>query len=501
MSRLSRRGFLAGVSGLALTAPLAAKAASVPFRHQDVIDKARMLAQMPYHTRAKVPQDWLDLTYEDYQTRWFRSRDALWSKTERSYNVDFFLPGLYFPRAVQMHSVADGLAQPVAFDLTLFDKTDKAPDLSTKGALGYSGFRLRTELSEPGKKNEFCVFQGASYFRAIGIGQAYGLSARGLALHTGDAEGEEFPEFTEFWLEAPAPGQRHMVVHALMDSPSAAGAYRFTITPGAACVMEVEATLFPREELTHAGIAPLTSMFLFDRTNRNRFDDFRPAVHDSDGLLIENGNGETLWRPLANPAQLQVSSFVDENPRGFGLMQRSRNLSDFADLEAHYQDRPSLWVEPKGDWGKGAVTLVEIPADKEIYDNIVAYWRPRTPYAAGAEVRLDYRLTWGTGPDGTLAQVVDTAAGARVFGDPGRIMTVDFEDHPLLAGDPEDFDVVLSSPHVELSTGVLQRNPATGGLRLAFSFEPGDRSLVELRAALRRDGQPATEVWLYRWTA
>ena len=501
MSRLSRRGFLAGVSGLALTAPLAAKAASVPFRHQDVIDKARMLAQMPYHTRAKVPQDWLDLTYEDYQTRWFRSRDALWGKTERSYNVDFFLPGLYFPRAVQMHSVADGLAQPVAFDLTLFDKTDKAPDLSTEGALGYSGFRLRTELSEPGKKNEFCVFQGASYFRAIGIGQAYGLSARGLALHTGDAEGEEFPEFTEFWLEAPAPGQRHMVVHALMDSPSAAGAYRFTITPGAACVMEVEATLFPREELTHAGIAPLTSMFLFDRTNRNRFDDFRPAVHDSDGLLIENGNGETLWRPLANPAQLQVSSFVDENPRGFGLMQRSRNLSDFADLEAHYQDRPSLWVEPKGDWGKGAVTLVEIPADKEIYDNIVAYWRPRTPYPAGAEVRLDYRLTWGTGPNGTLAQVVDTAAGARVFGDPGRIMTVDFEDHPLLAGDPENFDVVLSSPHVELSTGVLQRNPATGGLRLAFSFEPGDRSLVELRAALRRDGQPATEVWLYRWTA
>ncbi|MEC9310575.1 MAG: glucan biosynthesis protein, partial [Pseudomonadota bacterium] len=233
----------------------------------------------------------------------------------------------------------------------------------------------------------------------------------------------------------------------------------------------------------------------------NRFDDFRPAVHDSDGLLIENGNGETLWRPLANPAQLQVSSFVDENPRGFGLMQRSRNLSDFADLEAHYQDRPSLWVEPKGDWGKGAVTLVEIPADKEIYDNIVAYWRPRTPYPAGTEVRLDYRLTWGPGPTGTLAQVVDTAAGARVFGDPGRIMTVDFEDHPLLVGDPENFDVVLSSPHVELSTGVLQRNPATGGLRLAFSFEPGDRSLVELRAALRRDGQPATEVWLYRWTA
>ncbi|MDE4172836.1 glucan biosynthesis protein G [Phaeobacter sp. PT47_59] len=501
---LSRRSVLGGVSALALSAlagPGLAMGGAVPFHPDHVVERARLLAQMRYRQRPKVPQDWLDLTYEDYQTRWFRSRDALWSTTARSYNVDFFLPGLYFPHAVQMHSVAQGLSQPIAFDLSLFDKTDKAPELSTEGALGYSGFRLRTELSEPGKKNEFCVFQGASYFRAIGIGQTYGLSARGLALNTADPEGEEFPEFTEFWLEAPAPGQREMVVHALMDSPSVTGAYRFTIQPGSPCVMEVEARLFARKELSHVGLAPLTSMFLFNRTNRSRFDDFRPAVHDSDGLLIQNGQGETLWRPLANPTRLQVSSFVDENPRGFGLMQRSRDLADFADLEAHYENRPSLWVEPKGDWGKGAVTLVEIPADKEIYDNIVAYWRPQTPYPAGSELRLDYRLTWGTGPDLPLPRVIDSASGARIFGTPGRIMTVDFEDHPMLAGDPDALDVTLTSAHVELSQGVLQRNPATGGLRLAFSFDPGSRDHVELRAQLRRDGAPASEVWLYRWTA
>ncbi len=500
----SRRSFLGGVSSLALAnlaSPLLATDASHPFTPQDVIEKARSLSEAPFKERAKVPQDWLTLTYEDYQTRWFRSRDALWSKTGRSYNVDFFLPGLYFPRAVQMHEVADGLSRPIPFDLSLFDKTDKAPPLSTDGELGYSGFRLRTELNEPGKKTEFCVFQGASYFRAIGLGQTYGLSARGLALKTADTDGEEFPEFTEFWLEAPAPDQHEIVVHALMDSPSVVGAYRFTIQPGLPCVMDVEATLFPRVDLTHAGLAPLTSMFLFDRTNRSRFDDFRPAVHDSDGLLIANGNGETLWRPLANPTRLQVSSFVDENPRGFGLMQRNRRLSDFADLEANYEKRPSLWVEPKGDWGQGAVTLVEIPADKEIYDNIVAYWRPRDPFAAGSEVRLEYRLTWGDGPDLPLAQVIDTAAGARVFGPPGRIMTVDFAPHPLLEGDPDDLDAALTSLHVELSQGVLQRNPDTGGLRLAFSFDPGPRDHVELRAELRRDGRPISEVWLYRWTS
>ncbi|MBY6138677.1 glucan biosynthesis protein G [Leisingera daeponensis] len=502
MSSFTRRSFLAAVLGsTALSALPGLASEAVPFSRSMVIAKARALAADDYAERPTVPQDWLKQSYDDYKARWFRTKDALWSKTDRSYNVDFFLPGLYFPRAIQINTVADGVTERVPFDINLFDKNEKAPDLSTEGELGYSGLRLRTDLDDPTKKTEFCVFQGASYFRAIGIGNAYGQSARGLALKTADPEGEEFPEFIEFWLEAPAPGQRHMVVHALMDSPSVTGAYSFLITPGSSTVMEVEATLFAREELTHAGLAPLTSMFLFDATNRHRFDDFRPAVHDTDGLLVLNGNGETLWRPLANPKRLQVSSFVDDNPRGFGLMQRSRKLSDFNDLEAFYHNRPCLWVEPKKDWGKGAVTLVEIPADKEIYDNIVAYWRPREPYAAGSEISLNYRLTWGDEPALPMPRVIDTAEGARIFGGPGRIMTIDFDKHPLLEADPETLDVHIHSPHVATSEGVLQRNPETGGLRLAFYFDPGDRDHVELRAQLRKDGNPASEVWLYRWTA
>ncbi|WP_411352644.1 glucan biosynthesis protein [Leisingera aquaemixtae] len=502
MSSFSRRSFLAAALGSSALSALPVLASETePFSRGVVVAKARALAEEAYAERPSVPQDWLDQTYDDYKARWFRSSDALWSGTGRSYNVDFFLPGLYFPRPVQINTVTAGQAQPVPFDLTLFDKTDKAPDLTTDGHLGYSGLRLRTVLDNPAQKNEFCVFQGASYFRAIGIGNTYGLSARGLALKTADPEGEEFPEFIEFWLEAPAPGQRSMVVHALMDSPSVTGAYRFVITPGSSTVMDVEATLFAREELNHAGLAPLTSMFLFDATNRSRFDDFRPAVHDSDGLLVVNGNGETLWRPLANPTRLQVSSFLDENPRGFGLMQRARKLSDFNDLEAFYHKRPSLWVEPQGDWGPGAVTLVEIPADKEIYDNTVAYWRPREPYAAGAQISLSYRLTWGEEPELPMPRVTDTAEGARIFGGPGRIVTIDFEAHPLFDDGPEALDVHIHSPHVATSEGVLQRNPETGGLRLAFNFDPGDQDYIELRAQLRKDGSPASEVWLYRWTA
>ena len=503
---MTRRAFLASSTALALSAASTRPAgAGIGFDHNTVVMLAQDMAARDYAPRPKVPQDWQDLTYEQYKSIWFRHDAALWRGTDASYNVDFFHPGLYFPQAIHIDTVTGSTATPVPFDLSAFDRTDKVPELTQdsaqNGAMGYSGFRLRTELTEPGHKNEFCVFQGASYFRAIGFDQSYGLSARGLALKTGDPMGEEFPDFTRFWLERPAPGQRNMIVHALLDSPSVTGAYRFDITPGVNCVMDVSATLFARTELGHIGLGPLTSMFLFDSTDRTRFDDFRPAVHDSDGLLMQNGAGEVLWRPLANPKHLQVSSFVDEAPRGFGLMQRARKLSDFADLEALYHRRPGVWVEPKGDWGKGAVTLVEIPADQEIYDNIVAYWRPKTPLTAGQRLDLGYRLTWGADvPVQTgLPQVHNTSIGARRSG--GRIVAIDFQAHEMFADGPDALDIRVSSPHAKTSDGVLQRNPETGGLRLAFRFDPGKRQMVELRAQLRRDGAAASEVWLYRWTA
>ena len=504
---VTRRSFLAGTTALALAPALTGAAGlGMPFEPALVAEMARDLASRRYRPRAEVPADWLDLSYEQYRAIWFRPPAALWAGTDSPYEVDFFAPGLYFRQPIQISEVVAGQALPVPFDLNRFDRSDQFPPVTVDERLGYSGLRLRTELAEPGKKNEFCVFQGASYFRAIGEGLIYGLSARGLALKTGDPMGEEFPDFTRFWLERPAPGQRNIVVHALLDSPSVTGAYRFDITPGPSCVMEVEAQLFPRVPLEHVGLGPLTSMFLYDATNRTRFDDFRPAVHDSDGLMILNGAGEVLWRPLANPRTLQISAFVDENPRGFGLMQRRRRFSDFADLEALYHRRPGLWVEPIGDWGAGSVALVEIPADKEIYDNIVAYWRPRAALEPGRAHRFGYRLTWGAGApvDTGLPRVTGSAMGQRHTGAetlPGRIVTVDFEDHPLLSGPPEAYSIHVSSAQAETTGGVLQRNPETGGLRLAFAFEPAGRDLVELRAQLRRDGAPASEVWLYRWTA
>ena len=505
---LNRRAMLGLLGAAALVGPAGAapkfKGKVQAFSRDWLLAEAERVSKTDYKPMGEVPQDWRDLTYDEYRRIWFNTKKALWRDEARPYQVDFFHPGLYFPRPVEISIVEGGEAQALAFDYDLFTKHEQArTDLQLDDTLGYSGFRLRTELQKKGKFEEFAVFQGASYFRAIGTGQNYGLSARGLALDTAQGSGEEFPDFTHFWLEAPEPGARMLVVHALLNSPSVTGAYTFKITQGLPAEMDVTATLFPRRDLDHVGLAPLTSMFLFDDTNRARFDDFRSAVHDSEGLMIHNGAGELLWRPLGNPKTLQVASFVDDGPQGFGLMQRSRRAEDFADLEAFYHNRPSLWITPGEDWGRGSVTLVEIPSDKEIYDNIVAYWRPRDPIAAGQGHSFSYRMAWGGEParPRKVARVLNTRIGKGYDKKvPYQIIAVDFEDHPDFS-DLDKLTRYVSTNRGEVSEGIIQRNPGTGGVRFAFKYDPGEHQASDIRAQLMKDGTSLTEVWLYRWTA
>ena len=501
---MQRRSFLTALAAFA-TLPRVSTAGpalteAVPFSLDGLYGKARDLALMPYRPMPEVPQEWKDLTYDQYRKIWFRGADAIWRDTDSPFQVELFHPGLYFPRPVKIALVENGQAHDLTFDFSLFDTSDDLPDLPLDDTLGYSGFRLSTELKHPGNFEEFFVMQGASYFRAIARGQNYGQSARGLAIGTASDQGEEFPDFTHFWIERAATGQQEITIHALLNSPSVTGIYSFDITPGAPTIMDVRAQIYPRVELTRFGLGPLTSMFLFDETNRSMFDDFRPAVHDTDGLLMRNGAGETLWRPLANPKSLQVSSFVDHDPKGFGLMQRARDLADFADLEAHYHTRPGLWVEPGEDWGNGAVTLVEIPADREIYDNIVAYWQPREALKAGSMHPFSYRLSWGEDPvlQSPVARVLNTRMGERFGG--GRIVTIDFEDSADLPEDLSTLNLHASSSAGEVTPAIIQRNPQTGGVRMAFTFHAGEATFAELRAQIILDGRSISEVWLYRWT-
>ena len=511
MTAFSRRDLLALLPGLAALGlcPGMARAnervgmtleAGSAFDPVMVIERARAIAAAPYVPPPAVSDDWLALSYDQFREIWFDTRHTLYRGTDGAVQAEFFAAGLFFTRKIAINAVTGGQSRGIRFERRVFDKTDRFPDLPDAGT-GFSGFRLLGELEAEGLFQEYAAFQGGSYFRAIGQGLGYGLSARGLAIDTASDRPEEFPLFREFWIEAAAPGAPQAVIHALLDSPSVAGAYRFVITHGPATTMDIEAHLFPRRDLDQIGIAPGTSMFLFNDLNRTRFDDFREAVHDSDGLLMHNGAGEVLWRPLRNPAGVEVSAFADTGPRGFGLMQRARGTEAYGDLVAHYERRPSLWVEPEGDWGPGQVMLVELPTDKEINDNIVAFWRPKAALSAGREYRYAYRLHWGaTNPDeGTVARVTATRTGRRVF-ETGRIFTIDYERHPALGDDPAGIEVRLFNSVGEVGVPLLQPDPHGGGMRLDITLRLPAGQATELRAELWRGGARAAEVWLLRWS-
>lgn len=478
---------------------------STRFTMETVPALARALARHPYRAPDESLPASLDTGYDAYRDLRFDPQQAIWRKEGLPFQLQMFHRGFLFKQRVDLYRVADGRATPIAYATDLFSfPPGTKPELGSD--LGFAGFRVHTPLNRPDVYDELIAFLGASYFRALGKGHAYGLSARGLALGSGDAGAEEFPIFRAFWIEQPAPGADHLVVHALLDSPSVAGAFRFDMKPGTETVIDVQSRLYPRVELTRAGIAPLTSMFEFDAGDRVGTDDYRPAVHDSDGLAIFNGHGEQIWRPLSNPPRVQASAFMDRHPRGFGLMQRKRGFGDYADIEARYHQRPSLWIEPRGRWGKGAVTLVEIPTGDEYHDNIVAFWRPEQPLRAGREYRFDYRMHWCDKHawQPALAVVSDTRIGAAP--DPARRLVVIDLDGGRLASLPRDATLVpdVWASRGEVTGAVVYPNPETQGWRLSFEFRPNTDSAegrdVELHARVLEGHAPLSETWLYRWS-
>ena len=360
---------------------------------------ARALAGAAYQPPEQpLPKILTNLDWDQYQAIRFRTDRAQWAGDGVDFRVQFFHPGPLFKEPVRIYEVVNGQAREIVYDPAMFDFRNSGINIaSLPKDLGFAGFRVHFHTDWI---RDIAAFLGASYFRAVGEDfRQYGISARGLAVDTALDHGEEFPLFNAFWLERPAKDSGSLTVYALLNSPSVAGAYRFDITPGGTLVMEVDAALYPRKSIERLGMAPLTSMFQCGENDRRMGNDWRPEIHDSDGLSLWSGNGEWIWRPVINPAGVRVNSYFDENPRGFGLLQRDRLFDHYQDDGAHYHYRPSLWVEPKtgsnNGWGKGAVQLVELPAPDETFDNIVAFWNPADKPQPGQELLFSYRLHWG----------------------------------------------------------------------------------------------------------
>jgi len=486
-------------SSQADTAP-AAQPAAYAFSFDTLSAEAKRRAAIPYAPQRNTLPAGLDkLSPEQYRSIHFNPDAGIWRAEQLPFRLELLRAGYNLQSAaVTVSTVENGMAQDLIATPAMFEMAPTLPNLG-KVSLPLSGLRLRSQINSKKVWDEFLVFQGASYFRAVAQQLLYGLSARGLAINTAEPSGEEFPVFTHFWVERPGSRAKSIVIYALLESESTTGAYRFVVQPGAETTMDVELTLFPRADMRVVGIAPLTSMFLFDATNRGRLDDYRPEVHDSDGLQIVSKAGEHIIRQLANPAKLQVSTFTTQAPQGFGLVQRDRDQRDYQDLDNLYERRPSAWIEPKGDWGAGAVELVEIPSGRESNDNIVAFWRPAQALTAGHPAQFAYRITWLAQPTlpRSLGEVIDARAGASLDGR-RRVFILDF----VGAGEKTDgLKLDLGASTGRISNAALISNSALHGLRASFEIDPHDAELIELRLRIMRGDQPVTETWLYRWTA
>ena len=483
-----------------------------PFGFEDVVEKARASAGKGYVPPGALPASLRSLSYDQWRTVRFKPERSLWRFEKLPFELQFFHSGFYYDRNVEINIVEGGHAVPVPFSTDLFQyPNDDLRSQVASSDVGFAGFRVHYAINDPEYKDEVVVFLGASYFRAVGRNTKYGLSARGLALNTALPSGEEFPWFREFWVEKPASGDASLTVYALLDSPSCAGAYRFVVSPGPETTMREEFQVFFRNGVEKAGVAPLTSMYFYGAPENGRPGDYRPEVHDSDGLLVHRDDDVWQWRALRNGERLGVARIPVERLSGFGLLQRNRNFDHYQDLEADYEKRPSLWVEPEGDWGAGRLELIEIPTDSEYNDNIVAFWVPNRE-GPDAPIKGACTLYWG-GLEERLHPLGRVVATRQARGDRKNWVRflVDFEGGELDAL-PADSGItsVVEVEGAKLVQKHLEKNSRTGGWRLSFQVEvdagggfsvfPAVPPAVRLSAVLKKGENlpnPLTETWTY----
>lgn len=476
----------------------------------DLLSQAMLeRSKQPYEAPSEdLPEVVASLSYDEHRAIRFRPEHALW-QGEAPFELQAFHPGWLFKQPVNIHVVENGEESLAHFYSSMFEYREplKAEDFAGLELPGIAGFRLHYPINDPAVMDELISFLGASYFRALGRGNFYGISARGLAINTATSEGEEFPRFSDFWIEKPSRQSKVINVYAALDSQSITGAYHFQITPGVNTVMEVTARLYTRSDIRRLGIAPMTSMFLYSENNRAAFDDYRGQVHDSDGLKIVRANGEELWRHLNNPKELANSFLSETNPRAFGLFQRDREFERYQDAEAGYERRPSLVVEPIGEWGKGAINLVELPTELEVNDNIVAFWIPDEDIKAGQALEYRYRLIWGAIQEPTehLARVtalrsgLGGTSGVEATGDL-RKFVVDFQGEVFRTLSPEDkVEAVVSVSKAEIKHDSISLVEANGTWRLLLDVLPEGDAPIEMNAYLKVGDRKISEIWSYQW--
>ena len=519
MQDINRRTLLAGMAAASSIglAPAVAQQSAEPakgapsFGYEDVVKRARDLAGAPFDAQiAPLPDSIAHLDFDAWRDIRFKSDKLLLGSPGSPFRLELFHLGHLYKRPVTVNVLRDGLPAPVPYAANLFDYGRNKIEGALPINLGFAGFRLHYPLNAPHVMDEVIAFLGASYYRFLGRGQRYGLSARGLAIGAG--EQEEFPFFREFWIDTPEQGAQRAVVHGLLDGESATGAFRFEIYPGLDTSVEVTTTLFARRPIPGLGMAPLSSMFLAGKNDHRFDDDFRSELHDSDGLLLHTGSGEWIWRPLSNPAQPALSTFLDKDVRGFGLLQRDRSFEHYQDLDLAYELRPSYWIEPREGWGDGRIGLVELPTGDETNDNIVAAWTPKEALDVGRTLTYGYRitalmndarLTPGARAIATYRTRPHALGSAEVLAPGATRFLIDFSggDLAYFLSDPTLVEIVPTTSAGRITRSFLAPNSHVRGFRAAIDVQIDPGQSCDLRVFLKGANRALTETWTFPWRA
>ncbi len=486
-----------------------------------VAKRAEERARKPFKSpRGSLPDNLKadQLDYDKYREIRFRRDQALWAADKLPFEIEFFHPGYLYQEPVRINEFSPNFVQPIRFVQDFYDY-GKLHSLKVPANTGYAGFRVLYPINNTNRFDELGAFLGASYYRLLGKGQRYGLSARGLALDCGESDRpEEFPIFTDWWLGKPQPNDKELHLFAILDSVSCAGAYEFRIRPGETTVAEVDVVIYMREPkkilevdpkrkpLLTIGLAPMSSMFWFGENSERHFDDYRPEVHDSDGLLMRMENGETLWRPLINAPVMRHQVFAANNIRGFGLLQRDRDFSHYQDIFNLYHETPTVWVEPRGHWGDGDMHLLELSTQYEGLDNIAAFWDPKAKPAPLQPYRFSYTQYWTRENDMKLSpnKVLLTRIGADPRNQNWRQFVIDFNGPKLATFSDTNAPVAIASCS---TNGVIVENqlfhiPFNGDWRAILKMEPkpGNQDPVDIRCTLKKGEEVVSETWTYHWS-
>jgi periplasmic glucans biosynthesis protein len=492
----------------AIAAPAAAEEAprsfplteAAPFDPNMVQAAARALSKQAFKSVPdELPQALRGLSYEQYAAIRQRPETAIWAEDSSGFAIEPLHRGFIYSLPMVINLVEEGKARRLIYDAALFD-TDALKVPKNSDDLGFSGFRVLRH--RPEGHFELAIFQGASFFRAVAPGQTLGTMARAMSIKTADLRGEEFPAIRSVWIERPTLAAGVLVIHALIDSESLTGAYRFTLRPGDATIIDTESTLFPRVAVDSLGLATMSATHISGPIDERRNNDIRPSISEVGGLQMLTGKGEWLWRPVANRDTLQVSTFVDDNPRGFGFLQRDRNFDHYQDDDQRFEIRPSLWIEPIGDWSAGGVQLVEIPSDSEANDNIIAFWKPKQPLNAGTETFFAYRQFWcWNPPEQPPSAVAVQSRSGRGSSPKRRRFIVEFAGDTLSI--PQN--AAAMKPNLTLSQGAINllrtyTSANQKSCRVVFELDFANQDYAEMRLVLEAAGTPISETWLYRWT-